>query len=266
VFINNSLAFSRVPGHFLFGELATYDFDYERGLVTSSYHARVSPQSSTIQGGQHWFSTRWRETNESPHVQAVIQHQFPTAEALEKAKSLLADELVAIKPGSRIAVILPKQFDASAAEAVRTCISKSFREKDWTLAANGEAADFILTCSTRPVLRQDVFYREAVGPGESVPRLEQTQRDYVGVEMKLTRPGEFKAVWAFESRLGPPNFVQLKAGETLEDALRYPPVTEFFMHPPIPQWLGKHPKGSAALVSFLGDNLEQPRLPEGSHK
>jgi hypothetical protein len=70
-------------------------------------------------------------------------------------------------------------------------------------------------------------------------------------EMTLKAPGADKPVWQNKATWGPPHFLHLKEGQTIEEATRTAPNAAFFANPGIPRRLMKYPNGLSIVTATL---------------
>ena len=220
-----------------------YAFDIERGLMTCHYTGNWS--SAAAFAGREWFLTEDRGAGGK--TRGLMHFVLPGDEVVRKAASVKEEELLAIKPGSKISLDLALPFDAAETEKIRASMTAAFAANGWAVAAPGEASDFTLSAKAMPGETKEIEYR-MFGRGFATTKVSVT---YQLGEMVLKAPGMEKPVWQNKATWGPPHFLHLKEGQTIEEATRTTPNAAFFANPGIPRRLMKYPNGLSIVSATL---------------
>jgi hypothetical protein len=220
-----------------------YAFDIERGLMTCYYTGSWS--SAAAFAGREFYLTEDRAAGGK--TRGVMQFVLPGDEVVKKAAAVREEELLAIKPGSKISLELNLPFDAAEIEKIRTSATAAFVANGWAVAAPGEASDFTLTASAKVGETKEIEYR-MFGRGFATTKVSITYQ--IG-EMVLKAPGVERPVWQNKATWGPPHFLHLKEGQTIEEATRTAPNAAFFANPGIPRRLMKYPNGLSIVSATL---------------
>jgi hypothetical protein len=220
-----------------------YAFDVARGVMTCFYNG--SWNAAVHHAGREWYLT---ETG-SPQgkVRGIMQFVLPGEDVVKKAASVKEEDLLAIKPGSKISLVLNLPFDATEIEAIRASATERFKANEWTVVPDGEPSDFVLTCSTSVGESKEISYR-MFGRGFATEKVTIT---YQHGEMTLQAPGVEKPIWQSKTTWGPPHFLHLKEGQTIEEATRTMPNPQYFANPAIPRRLMKYPNGVSIVSATL---------------
>jgi hypothetical protein len=220
-----------------------YAFDLARGLMTCHYTGSWS--AAVGFAGREWYLTE--AGGARGKTRGVMQFVLPGDEVVRKAASIKEEELLAIKPGSKISLDLVLPFNAAEMEKIRASASAAFVANGWAIAAPGEASDFTLTATAAPGESKEIEYR-MFGRGFATTKVTVT---YQHGEMTLKAPGVEKPVWQSKATWGPPSFIHLKEGQTIEDATRTTPSAAYFSNPGIPRRLMKYPNGLSIVSADL---------------
>ncbi|WP_254510931.1 SHD1 domain-containing protein [Anatilimnocola floriformis] len=221
-----------------------YAFDIERGLMTCSFSGSTSSTAVSF-AGREWFLNEDRGSGGKSR--SIISFALPGEEVVRKAATVKEEELLAIKPGSKIGLDLALPFDGAESEKIRTSITTAFVNNGWAIAAPGEASDFVLTARAMPGETKEIEYR-MFGRGFATTKVSVT---YQLGEMSLKSPGSDKPVWQNKASWGPPFNIHLKEGQTIEEATRTTPNAAFFANPGIPRRLMKYPNGVSIVTATL---------------
>lgn len=220
-----------------------YAFDIARGLMTCHYTGSWSA-AATFAGREFYLT---EDRGAGGKTRGVMQFVLPGDEVVQKAASVKEEDLLAIKPGSKISLELTLPFPADETEKIRASASAAFIANGWAIAAPGEAADFVLTAAAMPGETKEIEYR-MFGRGFATTKVSVT---YQLGEMTLKAPGSEKPVWQNKATWGPPHFLHLKEGQTIEEATRTAPTAAFFANPGIPRRLMKYPNGLSIVSATL---------------
>lgn len=220
-----------------------YAFDIERGLMTCHYTGSWS--AAVTFAGREWYLTE--DGSRGAKTRSLMQFVLPGDAVVQKAKTVNEAELLAIKPGSKIALELNLPFDGAEIEKIRGSVTTAFKNNGWEVVAPGAAADFTLTTSTSQGKSEEITYR-TFGRGFGNEKVTVT---YQHGEMTLMAPGVEKPIWQTKTTWGPPHHIHLKEGQTLADATRTNPNPSYFMHPGIPRRLMKYPNGLSIVNADL---------------
>ncbi len=220
-----------------------YAFDIDRGLMTCHYSGSWS--SAVSFAGRQFYMTEDRGAGGK--TRGMMQFVLPGDDVVKKAAAVKEETLLAIKPGSKISLDLNLPFDATEVEKIRASATTAFVNNGWAIAAAGEASDFTLTAKAMPGETKEIEYR-MFGRGFATSKVSVT---YQQGEMVLKAPNDEKPVWQNKATWGPPHFLHLKEGQTIEDAVRVSPNAAFFANPGIPRRLMKYPNGLSIVSATL---------------
>jgi hypothetical protein len=220
-----------------------YAFDVARGVMTCFYSG--SWNAAVRYAGREWYLTEDRTPQGK--VRSVMQFVLPGEDVVKKAASIKEEDLLAIKPGSKISLVLNLPFDAAEIEKIRASATERFKANGWVVVPDGEVSDFVLTCSTSIGESKEISYR-MFGRGFATEKVTIT---YQHGEMTLQAPGAEKPVWQSKTTWGPPHFLHLKEGQTIEEATRTVPNSAYFANPAIPRRLMKYPNGMSIVSATL---------------
>lgn len=220
-----------------------YAFDIERGLMTCHYTGSWS--AAATYAGREWYLTE--DGSRGSKVRSLMQFVLPGDAVVQKAKTVNEAELLAIKPGSKIALELNLPFDGAEIEKIRASVTTAFKNNGWEVVAPGTPADFTLTSSTSTGKSEEITYR-TFGRGFGNEKVTVT---YQHGEMVLMAPGIEKPIWQSKTTWGPPHHIHLKEGQTLAEATQTNPNPSYFMHPGIPRRLMKYPNGLSIVSADL---------------
>ena len=220
-----------------------YAFDIERGLMTCHYTGSWS--SAISLSGREFYLTEDR--GNGGKTRSIMSFALPGDDVVQRAASVKEEELLAIKPGSKISLDLPLPFDGAEMEKIRTSITTAFVNNGWAVAAPGEASDFVLSAKAMPGETKEIEYR-MFGRGFATQKVSV---QYQLGEMTLKAPNSDKPVWQNKANWGPPFHIHLKEGQTIEDAVRTTPNAGFFANPGIPRRLMKYPNGLSIISATI---------------
>jgi hypothetical protein len=220
-----------------------YAFDVARGVMTCHYNGGWN--GAVHYAGREWYLTE--ERSNAGKVRSLMQFILPGEEVVKKAASIKEDDLLSIKPGAKIALVLNLPFDAAEIDKIRASATETFKANGWVVVPDGAASDFILNCSTSLGESKEISYR-TFGPGFGNTKVTVT---YQHGEMTLTAPGVEKPVWQSKVTWGPPHFLHLKEGQTIEEATRTVPNSTYYANPAIPRRLMKYPNGLSIVAATL---------------
>jgi hypothetical protein len=225
--------------------------DLERRIVLWKYMHQAGTGFSRGYGelgGQFWYAL----TSQDRKERALFNSKLPHDDAKKKASTLNAESLLAIQPGSQISL----SFNLQGAPEEQ---QKAVQALTAQLAANGMKVNnggaLVLQASTETGKSQEISYRSFGRGGrnsETAKVTEQISR------VRLIENG--KVLWEAVSVSGAPHFLQMKEGETLDQALaKYQqPNLQFFSTVKVPQYVARPSEAGAYGASNLTPQGIQP--------
>jgi hypothetical protein len=168
--------------------------------------------------------------------------KVPTPEALALAKTLNADDLLLLRPGVKVALSMNVDFAEPDREQVMAALKNQIAQNQLVL---DDAAPIRITASTEQGKTTETEYRP-IGAG---PRAPAQKVSVTPTITKLTIEVDGKKAWETRSVSGAGFFLNLKEGQTLEQAvaeasrpnpqfLRNVKLPAFLTKPRDPAWYG----------------------------
>lgn len=216
-------------------------------------------------GGAFWCVL----TSPDRRERGLVRMKLPHDEARKIAEKLNADDILAIKPGSRVRVQVDVQGTAAERQQVVNTLTEHLRKLQMTVA---EQSPLVLQASTEQGNGYQISYRlvgadRAAGNVQTATAAEQISR------LKL-KEGE-KVVWeANQSRGGTPTTLPMKPGQSVQEALEpyQKPDLSFFSRVQIPSFVARQPAdgffGASQISSqgFINMPLSSSGKPEPASK
>ena len=190
-------------------------------------------------GGDFWYAT----TSQDRKQRGLFHVRLPHEDALKTAKSLDADQLLAVRPGVTASISVNLQGAPAEQQQVQQALTDQLQKLGINVAAN---APLVLQANTETGKSQDITYRKFGLRGNETARVtEQIAR------LKFVENG--KVLWETVSVGGAPMMLQMKQGQTLQDALApyQKPNTQFFSTVKLPQYVARPGEAVAYGASSL---------------
>jgi hypothetical protein len=226
--------------------------DLERRIVLWQYqHSDASygtaHSTSAELGGTFWYGL----TSSDRKSRGLFHADLPHAQAKQVAASLKADDLLAVRPGARIALKLNVQGTAAEQEMVRTALTKKLEELGMAVAADSPV---VLTASTTTGASRKISYSAfgKSGSSESVNVTPQISR--------LAIESNGRTLWESSGVNDVPFLLSLKQGQSIQDAVApyQKPDLSYFSRAKIPQHITKFQEKGAFGASLLNHQGIQP--------
>lgn len=225
--------------------------DLERRIVLWQYQHDVGGgQGYGEMGGYFWYVI----SNHSRQERGLFRAKLPHDEPLKIAAGLNADQLLAVKPGAQIALNLSVQGDQQA-------VSKALTDQLQTLGMSVvPGSRLVLQANTEAGKTGEVHYR-GFGRSRGMSQAQVTEQI---ARVKFLEDG--KVLWEATSVKGTPHLLQMKEGQSLQEALApyQQPNVEFFSQVKLPQYVARpHENGAygASKLSFQGVLPSQVSIP-----
>jgi hypothetical protein len=212
--------------------------DLGRRLVLCQY--KGGNDAVRVSDGQHW-SVRSEFQQPAAKIHTILHATLPAQEVITKAASLEEEQLLAIKPGTKVSVQLALPFDGPTNDRIRQALFEKFKANGWTPVESG--GDAVLDAKVTQGKPYEVEYRLFTGGSQKV------MVTPLGGSMELKLGG--KVIWQANGGWGPPAFLSLQAGQSITEATQVKASPEFFSGTAIPQRIFAYPKGDAAFHATI---------------
>ena len=230
--------------------------DLERRTVLWQYQhdgAGTPFKTSGELGGAFWYGLTSRDRS----AMGLFRTNLPHSEATRVASSLKADDLLAVKPGAKLSLRLNMQGTPEEQQRVRQALTSQLQELGMSVV---EGSRLILEASTEKGKSREIKYERfgRSGQSESATVTEQISR--------LRFIENDRTLWDASSISGAPHLLNLKNGQSLQDALApyQQPNLEFFSVTKLPQHVARpNEKGAfgASLLNSQGIQSATVRSP-----
>ncbi|MBS0262015.1 MAG: hypothetical protein JSS02_08655 [Planctomycetes bacterium] len=190
-------------------------------------------------GGNFYYALTSNDRKE----RALFQARLPHEAALKAAAGLNADQLLALKPGTTVSINMQ-------AQGAQDEIQKAYQALTAQLTALGinvgNGAQVTLQATTEQGKTQEISYRSFGRLGNEKANV----TEYIS-RLKIVENG--KVLWETSITSGAPHFLQMKDGESLQQALApyQKPNIQFFSSVKLPQYLARPTEGGAYGASNL---------------
>jgi hypothetical protein len=226
--------------HFLISK--QYLYDLERRIVLWQYQGISNDWPLTqIQGDQFLYVAS------ANNNRAMFSAQVPEAKAIARGKSLNAEKLLALKPGSKVSIRMQTNYTQDDQR-------KTYEALATKLQANGievvQSSQLVLTATSKKGETRDVEYRSFGSGGRGTTTHQVTKLLY-----SLVLYEGRENIWSTAGTGGPSMFISSRGNESTADTIRRlnQPSPTFFLNAKIPKLIarpapGKIAYGATAMV------------------
>lgn len=217
--------------------------DLERRIVLWQYQhdaGRGFARGYGEMGGAFWFALTSSDRKERGLFKAVLPHD----EALKMAGSLNAESLLVVKPGAQVSLNVNVQGAPADQQTVSQALSEQLRRLGMSV---GNSSRLVLQATTETGKTEQVSYRSfgRLTGNETVSVTQQISR------LKFVEDG--KLIWEAVMVGGAPGFLQMKEGQSIQDALApyQKPNLKFFADVKMPEYVARPNEAGAYGASKL---------------
>ena len=218
--------------------------DLERRIVLWKYQldgVRRSSRPCGEMGGFFWYALTSADRKERGLFRAKLPHD----DALKVADGLEPEKLFAVRPGANVSLNFAAQGDAGERQKSIEALTAQLRKLGMNVV---NTSALVLQASTETGKTSQMEYRpfdKPSLPGEIVTATEQISR------LKFVENG--KVVWEASSVMSAPGILQMKRGESAQQALApyQKPNQHFFVSIKLPQYVARTNEAGAYGASTL---------------
>lgn len=211
--------------------------DLSRRMVIAKYQGGGAPK---VEAGELWSVHSEFKDRQKTHK--VVHVPVPSKEVLSKASSANEEALLAIKPGTKVALQLALPFDGPTTERIRQAILEKIKANGWQPADSG--AEALIKAEVSQGKPYETEYR-GFGLGGS----QKVTITPLAGKIELIHAG--KSIWQTGTGWGPPHFLTLKEGETIQQATQVKASPEFFTGTAVPKRIFAYPKNGALVTANI---------------
>lgn len=191
-------------------------------------------------GGSFWYALTSPDRKERGLFRALLPHE----EALKAANSLNPEQLLVVKPGAQVSLSVNVQGAPADQQTVTQALTEQLKRLGMSVASGGR---LVLQATTETGKTEQVSYRSfgrAFG-NETASVTQQISR------LKFVEDG--KVVWEGVAASGAPGFLQMKEGQSLQDALApyQKPNLKYFADVKLPEYIARPNEAGAYGASRL---------------
>ena len=237
--------------------------DLERRIVIWKYlseSAAGEPGGWGEFGGQFWYALQANGSQGRALYPAVLPHE----DVRRVAAGLDPEQLLAVRPGAAFALDVRVQGDAAEQQQVQQALTARLQAAGMTV---GQGAALVLQATTETGKSREMSYRafgRPLGEAEKVTITEQISR------LKILEQG--KLIWEGALYGGGPAFLEIKRGQTIQDALApyQKPNLQYFSSVNLPRYVARTAEAGAYGFSRYTPrgivNIEPPAPAAGQAK
>lgn len=211
--------------------------DLERRVVLWQYsqQGQFKDDANGVVGDSYWYLLDANDRS----ARALFRTKLPHNAAMQMASQLKSDELLSIKPGATIAISWSVQGQQNEQQAAYQAMVKQLSDIGMQYA---EKSRLVLQVSTEVGKTTEIAYRGfgfSRGAAETARVTEQISR------VRFVEDGN--VVWEAVAVSGAPGMLQMKQGETIQQALApyQQPNLAFFSQVKLPSYVARpHPSGA----------------------
>ena len=212
--------------------------DLERRIVIWKYlsdSAGGEPGGWGEFGGQFWYALQAKGSQGRALYPAVLPHD----DVRRVAAGLDPEQLLAVRPGAAFTLDVRVQGDAAEQQQVQQALTARLQAAGMTV---GQGAALVLQATTETGKSREMSYRafgRPLGEAEKVTITEQISR------LKILEQG--KPVWEGALFGGGPAFLEIKKGQTIQDALApyQKPNLKYFSSVNLPRYVARTAEAGA---------------------
>jgi hypothetical protein len=237
--------------------------DLERRIVIWKYLSdplRGEPGGWGEYGGQFWYALQAVASQGRALYPAVLPHE----DVRRVAAGLDPEQLLAVRPGATFTLDVRVQGDAAEQQQVQQALTARLQAAGMTV---GQGAALVLQATTETGKSREMSYRafgRPLGEAEKVTITEQISR------LKILEQG--KLIWEGALYGGGPAFLEIKRGQTIQDALApyQKPNLKYFSSVNLPRYVARTAEAGAYGFSRYTPqgivNIEPPAPAAGQAK
>ena len=201
--------------------------DLDRRVVLWRYHWKRGSGTGAACGGRYWSMLA-----DSAGQQALVPLELPHPEAEEVARALVPQDLLAMQPGSDVAVEVNVKLSPEDQIEVRDTLVLRLSDMGMHIVPD---ADLVLSAETAEGRTKEVAY-QAAGTRDDSKTAKITEQIS---QLKITEKG--RELWKVTMALGAPISIAKKKGQSLDAAIanRTKPNKGFFVNTPLPRYLAR---------------------------
>lgn len=190
----------------------------------------AQPQDPVVGGKLYSLARTDNGIVEGFNIQAT---SLVTPELMGRYRQIRPEDYLAIQPGERIRLELDLPFEPTEIQRIRDEITQKLKANGWDV---GDDAEVVCSAKVKPGITKEVIFR-MINPSES---------RYMSVTQQIgtitLKRGEV-TYWSTQMSWGPVNvnWVNVRNGETFEQAAEVKPPPSFFTSTNIPRRLMKSP-------------------------
>ncbi len=212
--------------------------DLERRIVIWKYLADSTggePGGWGEFGGQFWYALQADGLQGRALYPAVLPHE----DVRRVAAGLDPEQLLAVRPGAAVTLDVRVQGDAAEQQQVQQALTARLQAAGMTV---GQGTALVLQATTETGKSREMSYRafgRPLGEAEKVTITEQISR------LKILEQG--KPIWEGALYGGGPAFLEIKKGQTLQEALApyQKPNLKYFSQVNLPQYVARPAEAGA---------------------
>ena len=212
--------------------------DLERRIVIWKYlseSAGGEPGGWGEFGGQFWYALQANGSQGRALYPAVLPHE----DVRQVAAGLDPEQLLAVRPGAAFTLDVRVQGDAAEQQQVQQALTARLQAAGMTV---GQGAALVLQATTETGKSREMSYRafgRPLGEAEKVTITEQISR------LKILEQG--KLIWEGALYGGGPAFLEIKKGQTIQDALApyQKPNLKYFSSVNLPRYVARTAEAGA---------------------
>jgi len=246
IYFSSAIAATKIDwldkGYLLVGGENLIDLDRRIVLWKYQQAAGGAPAYGEA-GGIFWYAL----TSPDRKERGLFRSRLPHDEALKTAAGLKADDLLVVKPGAQVSLSTNLQGDAAEQQKAVQALTAQLKQLGMNVVNVVNGSPLVLQATTETGKTTQIEYR-AFG------RLRGSEKANVTEQIsRLKFVENNKVIWESVAVSGAPFMLQMKQGETVQQALApyQKPNLQFFVNAKVPQYVARPNEAGAYGASSL---------------